>query len=271
MKNRNICKLITETPSDKLEISGFILESDADTMRERVRLEAHRMILVVQGRGYFRFGENRVAFRPGSLVLGFRDEWFAVEFSEPCEYMYLMFRGARAEDLLRRFDICPGNRSFEGFDGVIPLWRDSLSRASEINIDLAAESILLYTFSRFRGSDTVGSSLVGEIVAITEENFTDPELSLSAIAEELGYNAKYVSHIFKQKMGIGHAEYLRTLRIKYAVSLFDHGIDSVKNVALLSGFTDPLYFSTVFKKNIGVSPKDYKNRTDRPVPEEKER
>ena len=45
--------------------------------------------------------------------------------------------------------------------------------------------------------------------------------------------------------------------IKYAVSLFDHGIDSVKNVALLSGFQDPLYFSSVFKNVIGVSPTQY--------------
>ena len=47
------------------------------------------------------------------------------------------------------------------------------------------------------------------------------------------------------------------LRIKYAVSLLEHGIGSVKNVAFLSGFSDPMYFSTVFKKVVGVSPKDY--------------
>ena len=79
----------------------------------------------------------------------------------------------------------------------------------------------------------------------------------------LSYNPKYVSHIFKERMNLGYSEYLRTLRIKYAVSLIEHGIDSVKNVALLSGFTDPLYFSTVFKKITGVSPKDYKSRLDK--------
>ena len=64
-------------------------------------------------------------------------------------------------------------------------------------------------------------------------------------------------------MGVSYSEYLRTLRIKYAVSLFDHGIDSVKNVALLSGFADPLYFSTVFKKYTGLSPKEYKSGAQR--------
>jgi AraC-like DNA-binding protein len=35
------------------------------------------------------------------------------------------------------------------------------------------------------------------------------------------------------------------------------GITQIKNIAKLSGFSDPLYFSTVFKQKMGVSPKDY--------------
>ena len=61
-------------------------------------------------------------------------------------------------------------------------------------------------------------------------------------------------------MGMGYSEYLKNYRIKYAVTLLEHGIDSVKSVAFLSGFSDPLYFSKVFKNSIGISPKDYRNR-----------
>ena len=73
-------------------------------------------------------------------------------------------------------------------------------------------------------------------------------------------NPKYLSHIFKKEMGMNYSEYLNNARISYAVSLFNHGVDSVKNVAFLSGFNDPLYFSSVFKKNTGLSPKEYKER-----------
>ena len=58
-------------------------------------------------------------------------------------------------------------------------------------------------------------------------------------------------------MGINYSAYLRSVRIKYAISLFDHGIDSIKNAAWLSGFNDPLYFSGVFREEIGLSPKTY--------------
>ena len=154
----------------------------------------------------------------------------------------------------------PRNCSVRGFDGLIPIWHESLSRASEETIDLAAESMLLYTFSRLVSEAGEQNAVINRVIAFSEKRFTDPALSLATLAEELGYNAKYLSHLFKERMGLGYAEYLRSLRVKFAVSLFDHGIDSVKNVAALSGFSDPLYFSTVFKKTVGVSPKEYKTK-----------
>ena len=51
--------------------------------------------------------------------------------------------------------------------------------------------------------------------------------------------------------------YLRELRIRHALFLMEQGVASVKNVALLSGFGDALYFSKVFTAEQGISPKAY--------------
>jgi len=69
---------------------------------------------------------------------------------------------------------------------------------------------------------------------------------------------------------VGYTEYLRNIRLKYAVSLLNHGIESVKNIAFLSGFSDPLYFSNVFKKAFGMSPKDYRKKTSQNQEPDKE-
>ena len=258
MSAKNICKFTTSPFPDMLAVPCFVLESDPKVMATLTKLREHRLFLITQGSGNFVFDQKKIPFRSGALVFGFRGETFVVESAEPSEFMYLDFSGARAEELIHRFGISRKNRSFEGFDGLIPLWRESLSTASGQTIDLAAESILLYTFSRLFSNLPQYDPLISKIVEITEKQFSDPELSVSTLSEQLGYNPKYVSHIFKKKMGVSYSEYLRNLRIKYAVSLFDHGIDSVKNVALLSGFLDPLYFSAVFKKCLGVSPSEYK-------------
>ena len=254
----NICKFISPAISDTLTVSCFVLESDPFVMKNEYVLKENRAILVINGSGEFAFDGKKLAFSVGTLAFGFKNESFSVPFaSDGTQYIYISFDGGRAEELFRRFDIQAANRAFNGFDGLIPLWSESLSRASELTVDLASESILLYTFSRLYEGVTPRNGIVEKMLKLTEERFTDPMLSLSVLAEELSYNSKYLSHVFKEKMGIGYSEYLRETRIKFARSLLDRGLDSVKNVALLSGFNDPLYFSSVFKKTMGVSPAAY--------------
>lgn len=258
MKNFNICKFTTEENDGRLHVSCFILESDCEVMSKKLTLERHRLVLIKEGGGKFTADQSIINFSKGDIVFLFENESVYASTDGKCKYMYIDFGGSRAEELLTRFDINPKNRWFGGFDGLLPIWNESLSRANDKTIDLAGESMLLYTFSRLNSEAVFKSDIVDKVIEITESRFSDSQLSLSVIADKLGYNAKYVSHLFKQKMGIGYSEYLRSVRIKYAVALFDHGIDSVKNVALLSGFADPFYFSTVFKKQTGLSPKDYK-------------
>ena len=82
-------------------------------------------------------------------------------------------------------------------------------------------------------------------------------VSISDIAKALKYDPKYLSALFKDKVGITFTEYLRDVRCRHAAFLFDEGINSVKSVAILSGFSDALYFSKIFKRETGISPTDY--------------
>lgn len=257
MNSNNICKFIMPGQETGLSVFCFVLEQDPVVIHKKTLLSTHRIILVTRGEGSFFFGESKTAFVTGNLVFGFKGEHLYAKTEKDCEYMYIKFDGDRSDELFRRFNIQKNNRCFSGFDTLIPLWKESLSRANQQTIDLVSESMLLYALSRFTGVNIQKNSLTNKLVELLEENFRDCNLSITSIAEELSYNPKYISHIFKKNMGISLTEYLKTLRIKYAVSLFDHGVDSVKNVALLSGFNDPLYFSTVFKKIVGVSPTNY--------------
>ncbi len=262
MKSSNICKFTLPMDIQGIQTDCFVFESDLQTMKVKNTLKKNAAILITNGKGCFKISNKSITFELGNLIFCFKGETIHCEPNEDCRYMYIHFDGNRAEELFRRFGITSKNRLFEGFDGIIPLWRDSLATASEMTIDLASESVLLYTFSRLFKNSTKRDDLINKILEISENKFADSDLSLNSIADKLGYNPKYISHLFKEKTGITYSEYLRNLRIKYAVSLFDHGIDSVKNVAFLSGFTDPLYFSTIFKKCLGVSPRDYKSKKE---------
>ena len=257
MKNNNVCKFPTYDPSNDLSVFCFVLETDAEIMRQKEVLTHDRMILVEQGEGAFLFDDIPHAYAAGALIFGFEGESFSLLNGDDVRYLYIDFSGARAKNLYHRFDITPHSRKKEGCNAFIPFCKDCLLSTQQENIDIVAESVLLYVFSRLSANLSVQDATIQKIIDMTEEDFRDPELSLTRIAKEIGYNSKYLSHYFKKKMNITYSEYLRSLRFKYAISLFELGISSVKNVALLSGFSDPLYFSNAFKKSIGISPKEF--------------
>lgn len=257
MKSRNVCKFTSSRYCENLFVSCFVLETDTQVMQKAHTLPSHRIMLIIDGESEVNIDSQLISLQQGGLLFAFAGEKIVFKPWQQCKYMYIDFDGLRAEELIKRFNISKTNRYFAGFDSIIPLWQESLGRATESTFDLVTESVVLYTFSRLTASLSRGNSVLNRVLNITEERFNSFDLSISAIANELGYNSKYLSHLFKEKMNISYSEYLRCLRIKYAASLFDNGLDSIKNVALLSGFSDPLYFSTVFKNVVGVSPKSY--------------
>lgn len=258
MSDRNICRFVTEGGGDLLFTHNFVFESNPETMSHRQKLTHHTVFLFCGGEGGVLIGGESLQVRSGELLFGFAGDEFRVSVSRGLEYMYVSFSGARADSLLMRFGIRGDRRHFDGFDGILPLWKESVSRAGDGTSDLLSESMLLYVFSRLGGANGRSDSLIDQIVRLTAERFRESGFSLADAADELGYNAKYLSHLFKERMKMNYTEYLRTVRINHAVMLFDHGIESVKNVAVLSGFSDPLYFSTVFKKIIGETPVEYR-------------
>ena len=264
MKGRNVCKFGSLSQSHALVIHCFVLETDPAVMAQRVQLTSNRAYLVLRGECELQTDSGKVPLRPGMLAFALEKETVSMVARERSEYMYIDFSGLRAQELLLRFGIGVRNRVFAGHDGLIPLWSESLLRASRETVELAAESMLLFAFSRLTDSRGSQGQLIARILMRIDERFTEPGFTVASLAQELGYSPKYISSIIKQKTGTGFSEYLQKRRIAYAVSLFDHGLDSVKNVAFLSGYADPLYFSTAFKKHTGVSPREYCNRAAAP-------
>ena len=257
MKSSNICKFISDGMWGRLETKNFVFETVASAINRPYGLNYHIAVIVISGQGTVEIDGCSLVIGTGSLFFGFKGERVLLKDGDGLQYLYIGFDGARADELFRRFGINGERRIFHGFEGIIPFWQSCISSVSDGSMDLVSESALLYAFSRLEGTVTQLTDAVSEAVDIIEKEFSDTEISLSTVSERLGYNQKYLSHVFKEKMGVGFSRYLRTVRIKHAVFLMEHGVESVKNVAFLCGFSDPLYFSSVFKETVGYSPSDF--------------
>lgn len=84
------------------------------------------------------------------------------------------------------------------------------------------------------------------------------KISVTELAKEMGINSCHLSRQFTKKMGCSIKSYLLTVRIANAKDYLNQGY-SVKEVALLCGFNDTSNFSKLFKKEVALSPSQWKN------------
>ncbi|MDR1703076.1 MAG: response regulator [Clostridiales bacterium] len=103
------------------------------------------------------------------------------------------------------------------------------------------------------------SPLVGQVTKYVEAHLSDPNLTLKGIAEQHLYlNVDYVSRQFKRNTGKNFSQYLTEQRVMRAKELLVSGEpDKIQFIAEQVGCENPQYFSQVFKKATGMTPRKW--------------
>ncbi len=93
-----------------------------------------------------------------------------------------------------------------------------------------------------------------------DQNYQDPDLTIQKLADHLFISASYLSLIFKKEAGQTFLKYLISVRLEAAKAMLRDPETKVTEVAEKVGYPDVSYFSYFFKKNFGVSPREYRSR-----------
>jgi len=93
------------------------------------------------------------------------------------------------------------------------------------------------------------------------ENAGNPELKIDDISNEIGMSRSVLYNKVKATTGMTPVDFVRHIRIKKACEILRNTDDTLTSIAFAVGFTDPKYFSKVFKKETGIVPTEYRNRT----------
>ena len=101
-------------------------------------------------------------------------------------------------------------------------------------------------------------SFVSKAKEYVHNNYADEMLSLDGVCQVLGVSNSYFSTIFKKKTGNSFIGYLTDYRMDQASRLLIETNDKSYMIARQVGYTDPNYFSYVFKRRFGVSPSRYR-------------
>ncbi len=102
------------------------------------------------------------------------------------------------------------------------------------------------------------SDAIQKVLQIIHAEYTE-KLSLSSIATEIHMSPTYLSRKFLEEMKIGFADYLTSYRLDMAKQMLVHDLDaSISTVADRAGFNSQHYFSSLFRKNFGMTPSAYR-------------
>lgn len=201
----------------------------------------------------------------GTLFFTFPAKPYRIENLEGLEYYYITFLGSRAPALSERTGVSPAFPVCSTDFKLLSLWEDALQQARGETADLTAEGLLLYTLATLcRSSGEIDTrpqkNAILEIKAYVDGHYFEPGLTLREICELFSYSAKYVSAGFRRLTKISFREYVQNKRLEHAEGLMRSGFDTVREISFFSGYSDPLYFSKVFRKRYGMSPTDYLRR-----------
>ncbi|MDR1174820.1 MAG: helix-turn-helix domain-containing protein [Treponema sp.] len=129
--------------------------------------------------------------------------------------------------------------------------------------DIFSEKIrsLLEAVIEYRDAHTGGryQSVIVKAREYIDRNFAAEDISLHSMAAHVGVSPNHLSAVFAQETGENFIEYLTRVRIERAKRLLSTTAMKSTDIAFETGFSDPHYFSFIFKKNTGLSPREYRN------------
>lgn len=103
-----------------------------------------------------------------------------------------------------------------------------------------------------------GNKVVEAALEYMDKNMFDPELSLKTVAANIYSNESYLSRVFKKDMQLSLIEYISRKRIEESIRLLNTTDLKVYEIAERIGYRDAHYFSICFKKQTGVTIKEFK-------------
>ncbi len=101
------------------------------------------------------------------------------------------------------------------------------------------------------------SNIVARATAYIQENYAN-DLTLEEVAKTIGISPYYLSKVFKEQRRENFIDYLTQVRLTVSKKLLAGTGLNMKEICYQVGYNDPNYFSRVFKKEVGITPSDYR-------------
>lgn len=193
---------------------------------------------------------------------------FQSDYESPCQYAWIGFYGFLSDCYLKRAGLTAETPLFTSKDDIIAncflniIEYSKLEHNRYCRIMASLYMIFSHFLDRFDEYEVVSTKDPNEgylrkTLEYIDMNYGE-KLSIKEISDYVGIDRKYLHFIFNKKLDISPQQYLIKYRVQKACALLKDNNLSISEVSKIVGYKDPLHFSKMFKKFIGISPKEYK-------------
>jgi len=239
---------------------------------ETTRLNGRRdyqILYMKKGTGHFLLHGKYQTVTAGSIIIYYPNEpqFYYYRLEEQPEVYWIHFTGYECEELLKRYHMWGSSILYIGVDTtLVSFFNNAIQELQlrqqdflEMSILILKQLCLLLNRTREEQKNHYYNRQkdISASVLYIHENYKAP-IVIRELAEKYHMTYNWFIRCFKDFTGSSPQSYLTDIRIEKAKDLLSHRSFQIGEIAELVGYSDPLYFSRIFKKKTGCSPKEYK-------------
>jgi len=233
--------------------------------------EQNILIYCLEGKGAVTIDSANYLVVPGDffVIPSNVPHHYKTDEKNPWTIYWCHFKGDQADALVQRIIDRAGS-----FKYSVDFLEERISIFDQLYLNLEkgysyenltyVNLLFLQFLSSFLFSDRFGVHLQGNADSFLEKSISymqdhiDKNLTLSDFAAHVNYSSSHYSSIFKNKTGFSPIEYFNQLKIQKACQYLQFTDLRIKEIAFKIGINDAYYFTRLFGKTMGFSPKDYR-------------
>ncbi|AEI43210.1 AraC family transcriptional regulator [Paenibacillus mucilaginosus] len=228
---------------------------------------------VLSGSGMFETGRQtyRLSQGQGFLICPHTVTYYQADSIHPWKYCWIGFSGLQAEIFLKQAGLHSGAPIFafemnEQWDTCLSAIMESKQTPRGRDLRLTGLlylmlSLLVQSSAATDNTEPVTNDrkqfYVNQVLDFIEMNYSN-RFSVSDVADFVGLNRSYLCSLFKDHVHSSIQSYLVQYRIQKACELMKQRELSIGDISRSVGYEDPLLFSKMFRKAMGVPPKQYR-------------
>lgn len=238
-------------------------------------IDSYIMIFVISGKGYAELhnGETRELAQGDFLIYYPRQRhYFYADSNDPMEIMWIYFHGSHCTTILNDIGLSPDEPLHKLFINhsihkTVTTIINALGMTDDMH-RLAATGETLVLFSYIQNvlqnrseikENFKQETAISKALSFIEENYY-LDLNVDILCKHVNYSRSYLSRLFKKEVDMTIPEYANSIRTKHAQVLLTETNMSMREISSSVGYSDPYYFSNVFKSFTGFSPSAYRSQ-----------